>query len=253
MFPHTHTYAAREIAGRSSNLLVLGSILPDLAVTGIVDDWNIGESALEFRNWLSDRDKNFTDLGLGMMLHEFPCGIDRFTHTNYNGGDGYAYANGRQILSNVSDCFRVMGFLKLSEDKVRRLSHNFIETGVEFLILKDNPELVNILRRAVDNVNIEKCVKYFSEFYGIKDTKVAQAFSAFDTFIKEPDYTSVDGLVEMWKLIAKQKTGLGINVENVRRTIQKSIEIVKPTYSRFISDAISSCKKDAKKFEVTNG
>src|SRR3989338_5267368 len=176
MFPHTHTYAAREIAGRSSNLLVLGSILPDLAVTGIVDDWNIGESALEFRNWLSDRDKNFTDLGLGMMLHEFPCGIDRFTHTNYNGGDGYAYANGRQILSNVSDCFRVMGFLKLSEDKVRRLSH---------------------------------------------------------TFIKEPDYTSVDGLVEMWKLIAKQKTGLGINVENVRRTIQKSIEIVKPTYSRF--------------------
>ena len=57
----------------------------------------------------------------------------------------------------------------------------------------------------------------------------------------------------MWKLIAKQKTGLGINVENVRRTIQKSIEIVKQTYSRFISDAISSCKKDAKKFEVTNG
>lgn len=243
MFFHTHVYAAQKITGRDSSLLIYGSILPDIAVTKIAGWDDISKRAEEFRNWLILKDGRYADLGLGMMLHEYPCGIDRFTHSSYNGNKGYAFENSGTIVRDVSVC------LGITLEQAKIVAHNFIETGVEFFIVRDNSSVVKLLRKSISNVDINQIAKYFSEFYGTEKQKTIKAFESYNELLMKFDYGSVDGLVDMWASFANYLFDKPIERSKTKAVIEKSIAIVKPTYKKFISDAVEQCKKDVKKYD----
>lgn len=242
MFPHTHAYTTKEIIGKADSLLIYGSILPDIAITKLLDWDIISKKSKEFRDWLISKDKSYSNLGLGMMLHEFPCGIDRFTHNSYRGNSGYAFENSKSIIDEVSLCCSV------TQEQSKSLAHDLIETGLEFLLIQDNPSVTKLVKTSLESINIKKTAKYFAQFYGTKEDKTYYTIKFYNHFIVKRDYNSVDSFVGIWEAIAKQLLGKNIDRGKTRKVILKSIEIVRPTYKEFISYVIKECKEDVKKY-----
>jgi hypothetical protein len=242
MFPHTHAYATKEITGRSDSLLIYGSILPDIAITKILE-WNaISTKAEDFRNWLISKDNAYVDLGLGMMLHEFPCGIDRFTHTSYKGNQGYAIENSKFLIKDVAFCFDV------TLDHASFFAHRLIELGVELLVIKDNPWVVELVRTSVNTVDMKKIAQYFSQYYGTKEDDTDKAITAYNQALLEPDYCTIEGVVETKDSMVRQLFGISIDKDKTRAVIKKSVEVVEPDYKDFISYTIEMCKNDIENY-----
>ena len=242
MFSHTHVYTAQKIIGNPGSLLIYGSVLPDIAVTKI-SDWNtISQKAEDFRSYLAGKDKNYVDLGLGMMLHEFTCGIDRFTHASFDGGPGYAFKNSETIIKDVSACCGI------NPDEAKVIAHNFIEAGVEFLIIKKNPYLPQLLKKSIKEVDMVRVGKYFSTFYGLSEKETIESMEFYNQFLIREDYSSVEGFVKVWKYMIRQLFGKEIDSNKTAKIIEESIEIVKPSYKDFLSKAIEACKQDVKKY-----
>src|SRR3989338_3459544 len=98
MLPNTHAYATISITQSTNPLLLYGSIIPDIAATNILPWGIIDQQAENFLSYLIKKDKKLKNFGLGICLHELPIGIDRFTHTSYNGKTGYAYYWAKRFL-----------------------------------------------------------------------------------------------------------------------------------------------------------
>lgn len=242
MFPHAHAYATKEITGRSDSLLIYGSILPDIAITKILE-WNaISTKAEDFRNWLISKDNAYIDLGLGMMLHEFPFGIDRFTHTSYKGNQGYAIEKSKLLIKDVAFC------LDVTLDQAGVFAHRLIELGVEFLVIKDNPWVVELVRTSVNTVDMKIIAQYFSQYYGTKEDDTNKAFTAYHQALLEPDYCTIDGIVETRDSMVRDLFGISIDKDKTRAVIIKSVEVVAPDYKDFISYAIEMCKNDIENY-----
>lgn len=242
MFPHTHIYATKKIIGNPDSLLVYGSVLPDIAITRILDWDTVSKKAEGFRTWLNEKDKKCADLGLGMMLHEFPCGIDRFTHTSFDGGPGYAFKNSKEIIEDVSICCGI------NSDKARVIAHNFIETGVELLVIKENPNIPELLKNMIDDIDMARVAKYFAGFYGLSDKEVSGAIESYNKFLTREDYGSVEGSVKIWENMIGRLFGTKIDADKTKKVIERSVEIIKPTYEDFLFRAVESCKRDVEKY-----
>jgi len=241
MFPYTHVYATHKILETKDPLVIYGSIVPDLAATGLIPWGMIDSTSLEFRKYLIKNNKKLSKISMGIMLHENPCGIDRFTHTAYKGKTGYAYQKAKQLLLKEP-----LMILTLRKDAFR-IAHNFIETGVEYMVVKNNKEIVKLLKNTVKEINEKEIAKAISNFYGTGLKKTEKAIKEYNKMITNNDSSTVEGLTDMWIEMAKL-TGKNPKKKTIKRIIEKSIEIVKPDYKEFLNYSINRCKQDIKEY-----
>ena len=241
MHAHTHLYCTKKITGSNSPLLLYGCILPDIAVTGLGSWKGISQKAEDFFVWLQKNHPDFTELGLGMMLHEIPCGIDRLAHSSYKGGKGYAFALGEDLIDEVHDaCKSPMPFSEV-------FAHTFIELAVEFLVLKKQPELENELKNVIGNTNLDKVAESFSEFYNKDLINTRKCIEEYNKLLLA-DNRTIEGLAEIVAHMVKQVCDANIDLDKTKALIILCVERVKGNYEEFLNDAIECCKRDVKKF-----
>lgn len=97
MFHHTHSYLASKLYKSQDPFLLLGSILPDIAVTKIIK-WTGGlhgkRSVNKFTKFIN-KNPGYDWLLKGVIAHNV---IDDFTHKNYKGETGYAFQNNQELV-----------------------------------------------------------------------------------------------------------------------------------------------------------
>ena len=90
MYPNTHIHLTKLITGSNNEFLLLGSIIPDLIQEGLMPQ-AFDRQVVDLMRFFKQNKPEFLPVCLGMSLHEYPVGIDRFVHGSYNGGPGYAF------------------------------------------------------------------------------------------------------------------------------------------------------------------
>ncbi len=147
MFPLSHIYVSTKVAGKESDLLILGSVIPDLAWFSEPLRDALHSSPAEFWDFVKDKYPDSLDLALGVKLHsQINKGADYYSDDNEI---GYAKINGRKIIKKVTEVLNIE-----EGQQALGLSHSFIEAAIDLLLAEKNSSLPKQSRKI--KVDIEQ-------------------------------------------------------------------------------------------------
>ena len=101
MLPLAHIYIATKVLNQSSDLLVFGSVLPDLGIIsmGKIEWRQIHSTPDEFYSFMANNYPDYLDLAIGLKTHsDSSGGLDHYSDDEV---DGYAIIFGKQLLEDI--------------------------------------------------------------------------------------------------------------------------------------------------------
>ena len=231
MFPFTHFYCTKKIAGISSPDVLYGSIFPDVPMTGIIAWGKIDEEVENFSNFIKHKDASLDGFADGLLLHEEPNGIDRFVH----GEKGYAFVKGAKILSDIEKYF---------PEKSINVAHSFVEFAVDMLMVEKFPNLqkdAGLVSNWADE-NLEKIAMAFSEFFDLDQQKAIVAVGEFSNWLTEDDLSSREKAISSYTKLTNILRHTNYTEEIIGSLLEKAIAVVRDDYLHFLEETIEKCK-----------
>lgn len=232
MFHHTHAYIASKLYKSENDLLLVGSILPDIAVTKIIA-WEGGlhgtESVQSFFKFIQNKYPQFLDLYKGILAHNI---LDDFTHKDY-GATGYAYQNNKELVKLVSK------YYALDDASARGKAHNYIESGVDILLLQENPSIQLKLKKALRSIDQRELAELLSEYFASDKNEVINAISFFFDLFTKYNFEKLDNWAEFWRDLAQLLSLKKIEEKERKSLLDMSVEVTKNTYEDFLNYALS--------------
>ena len=235
MYFHTHVYYSKRKNPNLTPLEVIGSMIPDLALTSAItwDDLHKKENLLDFFDYVEKTKPSFAPLLRGLNYHNT---LDYFTHTKYkNSTPGYAYAS---ITPELEDLVK-KGF-NVSDERVRASSHNAIESGVEFHILKDDPSLRDLVKDSINEADMEGLSKLLGSFFKKPENEMLKSLHILFSFATKYELVKLDGWVDLFEELNRYYLKAETNRDLARKALELSFEITKNTYKEFIESSIAS-------------
>jgi len=235
MLFHTHVYYSKRVDTKLDSLKVVGSFLPDLALTGVItwDDLHKKKSILEFFEYVQKNNPEYKSLLKGINYHNT---LDYYTHLEYkNSTPGYAYASiPKGMLALVEKA------LGVTPERARASSHNCIESGVEYYILRDEPDLVELVKNSIKQIDKEKLAKLLADFYKKDKTEMLKALNKLFSFATDYNLLTFDGWFKLWAEFNRFYLKKEADPKLIREALELSFKITKDTYKEFIEYSISS-------------
>lgn len=233
MFHNTHLYFASKLYKSDDPLLLVGSFLPDLAVTKIIK-WEGGlhgvESDDNFNLFIQDKFPEYSRLALGVHAHNI---LDDFTHLKYITEPGYAFQNNEEITKMIGD------YYDLNNESARGKAHNFIESAVDILLLKEFPDTQDQLREVIKKINHKQLAIILSAYFKTdRDLMLDSVTKFFDLFTKY-DFSKEVNWILFWADLEELLDLNDIGNDKRKKLLDKSIDIVKDTYQDFLSYSIT--------------
>lgn len=235
MFHHAHAYIASKLCKSEESLLLVGSIIPDIAVTKIIKWRGIGglhgkRRIKSFPGFIK-KDPAYHELWEGVMAHNI---LDYFTHNHYQGGTGYAFQNNQELVSLVAK------YYGLGKKAARGLAHNYIESGVDILLLQDCPIIQDKLKQALRQVNKKKLSVLLGNYFNIDKDKFCDALTQFIALFTKYDFTKEENWILFWKDLEILLSLKDIESKKRKELLNMSLDIVKNTYQGFLEYSIAN-------------
>lgn len=236
MFHNTHAYLASKLYKSENILLLTGSILPDIAITKIIT-WDKGlhgeENFESFFKFVGKNYPDFLNLNKGILAHNI---VDDLTHRAYLGGTGYAYQNNEELSKLVSK------YYGLDEKTAQGIAHNYIESGVDILLLREYKDIQKQIRDAVGQIDKKDLANILSEYFKGDKNKFLEALSQFLDLFTKYDFVKEDNWVLFWGDLEKLLSLRDIGVQHRSSLLHKSVGIVKNTYQEFLQYSLEKGK-----------
>jgi len=235
MFFHTHVYYSKRVDKNLDPLKVVGSFLPDLALTGIItwDDLHKKKGILDFFEYVEKKNPEYKSLLKGINYHNT---LDYYTHVEYkNSTPGYAY-------SSIPDEMPLLleKAFNVDFERAKTSSHNCIESGVEYYLLHDDPSLANLVKNAIERIDKEKLAKLLAEFYKKDEKIMLKALNKLFSFATDYNLSTLNGWLSLWVEISKFYLKKEADPKLTKEALELSFKITKATYKEFIEFSISS-------------
>lgn len=228
MFHHTHAYLASKLYKSEDTLLLIGSILPDLAITGSIsweDGLHGGDNDAKFTSFIEEKYPEFLHLAKGVHAHNI---VDDFTHIHYKGKIGYAFQNNKELVALISQ------FYELDDQKAEGKAHNFIESGVEIFLLLKNPEIQQSLKSATLQVDREKLSQILAEYFHKDPKNLQEAINRYFELFTSTDFSQKENWITFWTELEKLMKLKPIGNGKREQLLNKAQEITKHNYHEFL-------------------
>ena len=151
----------RELSQDEKDHLIVGSIIPDINISGLIQFQKTHSQGAEFFRQVKDPLHKY--FALGMITHgEEPQGLDYFTHKP---GQGYIKKHHDHILRIARRYKHHIG--KTDGTTV----HHLIEFSADNLVAEKNPEIVRQVLDAFQNPLIPSAVTAFSNYLDFSERK----------------------------------------------------------------------------------
>ncbi len=235
MFFHTHVYYSKRVDKNLDPLRVVGSFLPDLALTGIItwDDLHKKKNILEFFEYVKKSNPEYDSLLRGINYHNT---LDYYTHVEYKGSvPGYAYASIPDYMLLLIE--KALG---VTPERAKASSHNCIESGVEYYILRDDPDLVELVKSSIEQIDKERLAKLLADFYKKDEKVMLEALNNLFSFATDYDLEALDGWLKLWAELNRFYLKKEADPKLTRVALELSLKITKDTYKEFIESSIGS-------------
>ncbi len=238
MFHNTHAHFSSKLYDSDDSLLLIGSFLPDIAITKIID-WEKGlhdkETAKKFLESIREKNSSYAALFKGIYSH---CILDDFTHHKYKIKPGYAYQNNQGITALVEK------FYDLESDTARKIAHNYIESGVEILLLPSIPDIPKKLEVALQEINTEELAELLSSFFHIEENKFLKSIILYFELVKRHDLRKKEDWVSFWSDLNKMRSSKEIEGAKIMELLEKSVKLVKDSYREFLDYSFKEARKE---------
>ncbi len=232
MFYNAHVFFASKLYNSDSPLILIGSILPDIAITKIIE-WDNSlhhtSNLVNLLKFVEKHNSSLKDLYKGVFSHRI---LDDFSHNNYRGSFGYAYQNNEGLSQTISK------YYELDKEAAKRIAHNYFESAVDMLLLKENPGLRFKLKNAIEQVNIDSISDILSLYFGRNKLKFRLALVKYCRLISESNMENLKGLVRFWEGLEEMLYIKRIGVDKKTELLKLSINLAKNTYKDFINDCL---------------
>lgn len=237
MFHHAHSYVASKLYKSEDPLILVGSIIPDLAITRIFS-WQHGglhglQEREKFKEFVGKNYPNFISFSNGVIGHNI---VDDFTHLEYHTKPGYAFQNNTELVGLVGNLYQLKGQQAASK------AHNFIESAVDILLLKDNLSVQENLKNAISSVDREVISDILSNHFAISKKQMLGALDTFFALFTKYDFSVINNWISFWRELEEFMKLKDIGDDSRRLLLDKSIEVVNPTYQDFLSYSIEEGK-----------
>lgn len=236
MFHNAHVYIASNLYKTRKDLLIVGSFLPDIAVTGIIK-WEGGlhgrEAANDFSRFMLGKYPSKSDLSNGILAHNV---LDDFTHKDYRRKTGFAFQNNKEIAQLVKE------FYGLNDKDAKGMAHNYIESGVDILLLKEHPEIQDQIQKTINQIDKQKLANLLASYFDIDEDKFLEALLKFFGLFTKYDFTQKDNWILFWRDLEKWLSLRDIENQKRKELLNRSINIVKNTYQDFLDYSLEEGK-----------
>jgi len=176
MNPLMHTTFTLQLlkeAGMPTNQpeIILGSILPDISILGVIPEIEAHKKGMEFLDYLSHNEPSLKPFGIGWILHgENPQCLDYYVHKP----NGYIDQKKHAVLE-LSKKHNIT-FEGIHQDV---LAHTLIEFACDSLAEKDIPKQ---LHKAFKQANLEKIAFHTATFFKGNPKKILRILTIFKYF-----------------------------------------------------------------------
>ncbi len=235
MFYHTHVYFSKRIDNNLDPLKIIGSFLPDLAITGLItwDDLHKKENILDFFAYVEKNNPKYKSLLEGIRYHNI---LDYYTHTEYKGSTpGYAYASIPEKLPSLLE-----KAINVDSKRAIASAHNFMESGVEYYLLQDNPDLESLPKNSIKQIDKEELAKLLAKYYKKDEKLMLEGLSKLFSFVISYDYKTLEGWLQFWidgnRFYLKKETDLNL----AKKALELSFKATKDTYQDFLEYVIDT-------------
>jgi hypothetical protein len=242
MLPLSHTYVSTKATGRSTPLLILGNILPDICTTSSqqISRDSIHNNPEEFNHFIKDRYPKLSDIGLGVRLHsQVNKGEDYYSDDLKV---GYAKIEGAKISSECANLIDVpVGEISLA------LAHNFIEMAVDLHLYKEYIEVWNLYKEALENIKAELPVvaECMSIYLKLEKLLLMKELDNLIALLDPYNLTTKEVAVENLALpIIKLRFGKEVSREKALVIAEKALTITKPTYKAYLDYVVIEVRKN---------
>ncbi len=233
MFPLAHLYAANKVKAIAEPAFVVGSVLPDIAYTGVVSFPRSHSMADEFDQYIRLNYPEWTSLAEGVTLHVKPIGLDLHSDINYQDkGVGWAYILSEPLVKEVGECCGVSGKTSV------KAAHWFIEMAVDVHLVGDSPDSIDILRSSLESVGPDIVSKVLSGFLEKDESIVKSAVEEFFRMLGAYTPTSIPSALAFYSWINRKMFSKGIDEQLGRQILQKALNLTRGEYETFMSGSI---------------
>jgi hypothetical protein len=241
MFFNAHVYYAQRVDKNLDALKVAGCLLPDFASTSLIawDDLHKKKGILDFFEYVNKSASQFSSLLKGINYHNT---LDYSSHLKYkNSITGYSYASITPELFNL-----VKKSLHVEDARARASSHNLIESGVDYHLLHDHPELADLIKDSLKEINMQELAKVMSAFYKKDEQETFTGLKYFFFFATDYDLKDFDDWVRLF--IDLNKFYLKVNADEklTRQALELAFNITKNTYKEYLETSIASKNTEIK-------
>jgi hypothetical protein len=243
-----HPYVAFKTWGKMDSYLAAGSHLPDIFPFASVSVFKFDEIHEGGEKLLTFLRKNYPDrigLAVGMICHSVKYGADRF-----NSEIGNWLLTGKPTLKKslsekIADCSSI----DFETAKTARL-HNYLWTGVDLYLLKNEKKFIDDLAKAHSEINLEEISDILARaFHKNKDNVRSVVDQFFNPFKSESLLFSVSELVKIWKrVLAGLPEKDNIDEKKTVLLFEEIYSIFEDQWKDILATTINEVRVKAKKF-----
>lgn len=209
-----HIYIATNAVDGNNQLLIIGSLLPEMLPyipNDIFEYQELHEGGRKLLEYLDHHHPEKRDLALGLLSHGGELGADRFSRES----EKFVASKREFLLKKISQAHKIGS--KAAEGRI----HNYVGLGIDWLLVQNESELVREVQETLKEVDIGEVSHLLAEGFQKDEAKVKLITETLLRKIYQPeDLTSIEGLARTW---ARQAAGLP---EGDRVDILKASEII---------------------------
>jgi hypothetical protein len=241
MFFNTHVYYAKRVDKNLDSLKVLGSTFPDFASTGLIgwDDFHKRQGILDFSEHVEKSAPEYQSFVKGIIYHD---NLDYTSHVEYkNQKPGYAYANITPELFGL-----VKKALNLDDATTKSMSHNLIESGVDYHLNHETLEPPELIKNAVKEVDAKKLARMLAIYFKRDENEMFAGVNGFLSFITGYDLRNIDEWIKLFVGLGKSFLKTEVDEEYARKALELSFELTKDSWKEYLETSIADFKGEIK-------
>lgn len=234
-----HAYVATRAVAGNRELLIAGALIPESSPF-IPDNpftWKeIHESGEKLLGFLDQNYPRKRDLALGVLSHGVKYGADGFRQEL----EKFAGSQKEELLKKIAVASNV------SQKTATNLLHNCLGGGLDYWILKNNPDLIKEVQKTLEEVEIKEVSRLLAECFGKNFDRVeVMAKKLFQEIYQPEDLTSLEGLARTWLRQAERLPDVGrAGLAKTVGIIKLCADLLKNNWREFLDTVTESVKQN---------
>jgi len=242
MLPLAHTYISTRATEMETPLLILGSILPDIATTSRqqIDRERIHNNPNEFEAFVKEKYPQFSDLSLGVRLHSQANGGVDFYSDDLT--VGYAKLEGAKISKDVAD---LLGIEK--GDISLLIAHNFIEMAVDLHICQNQRDIWELYSKTLDLVKVDfnQIANCLADYLKADPTEMLKELGVLVNVLGPDKMVSIAAAVDKGAVpMLESRFNKKLDRTKIVEITTKALDITAPTYKDFLDNTVVLVKQN---------